>query len=161
MIVFFPIMQASKLSPSILCPAWSVIATFANPFIHLTCNAKSLMNITSCFRHGIYGETYAIAGDGVCHRKHYLTSRQTTKSSACVGSPIFKARNPLTQLMTVQTTKEQDYRTDSKMDCEKPNEKIQKPNPKRCYLKLKMRLTCSIRRIPALSTATAVPFSVR
>jgi hypothetical protein len=42
---------------------------------------------------------------------------------------------------------EQNDHANSKMDCEKPHKKIQKPDPKRCYLKLKVRLGNSIRAV--------------
>jgi hypothetical protein len=34
-IVFFPVMQASNSSPSILCPACSLIETFTNPVSYI------------------------------------------------------------------------------------------------------------------------------
>ena len=61
---------------------------------------------------------------------------------------MFKARSPLTHLITVQTTHQSKTSVPIKKCSVKiPIKKYRKSNPKRCYLKLEMRLTYAIRPV--------------
>src|SRR5437868_5465498 len=74
------------------------------------------MHVACFFRNRTDGKTCGIiAGDGVCYRKHYPQSFYVSPNHQefgfRIGSPMFKARSPLTHLITVQMTHQSKIRT--------------------------------------------------
>src|SRR5215472_9551199 len=58
--------------------------------VHLTSFEKRLMHVVCCFRNLVYGQTYTIAGDGVCHRTNHYVSPNHQEFGSRIGSPMFK-----------------------------------------------------------------------